>query len=118
MNINGKIHTKLAKGYTGLGAPKVKRETTYCDPDDLQICDDPLPKVRVNPINKYWSKFDQLKVGQGLRCLEKDVSKVACAMRKWIESKKKHGTTCKTCARYDGDVVDGVYYGRVWWVKA
>ena len=85
--------------------PRATRE--YIDPEALVVCDDPMPSGRAAP-DKYAAVFDQLKLGQCVKCKPEQVSLISGAMRKWA---KQRGKACivRMTARYPKDG-----QGRVW----
>lgn len=89
-----------------------KPATAETDLDSLVICDDPLPKSRANPGNKYAPIFAQLNVGQCLKCKTEDVGRVGNAIRKWIENNQLP-YTFRVMRRYHSDG-----QGRVWLLSA
>ena len=91
---------------------KVARKRAELDVESLTICDDPLPKSRANPGNKYAPIFAQLKVGQCLKCKTEDVGRIGNAIRKWIENNQLP-YTFRVMRRYHSDG-----QGRVWLLDA
>lgn len=85
--------------------PAVTRE--YIDPDALVVCDDPMPSGRAAP-DKYAAVFDQLKLGQCVKCKPDQVSLISGAMRKWAKQRSKP-CIVRATARYPSDG-----QGRVW----
>ena len=81
----------------------------YVDVSEIKIETTPIPtKRRFN--NKYDALFDQMKMGQNLRCKPEDVECVSQAMRKFIRQTKIEAHVISEKQAKDG-------YGRVWLVK-
>ena len=94
--------------WTGEKMTKTNKPQRIIDPNDLEICNDPLPVARSAPEGKYTAKFSQMKYGQSLKCPPGSAPKIATALKKWMETHKKPGTV-RSALRY---AEDGT--GRVW----
>mgnify|MGYP003516732567 FL=1 len=97
---------KLKNPWTG--EKPAPRKITMIDPDDLEICDDPLPQGRAMPEGKYSAKFAALAYGQCLKCPPGAAPKIATALKKWLDVNKKPGSV-RSAIRYSDDGT-----GRVW----
>ena len=101
--------TKFAKRTNPwTGEKPAPRVVTLINPDDLEICDDPLPQGRPMPEGKYSAKFAALAYGQCLKCPPGAAPKVATALKKWLDVNKKPGSV-RSAIRYSEDGT-----GRVW----
>lgn len=106
--------TTLAGGHAKLGAtpttPTEDNGRQKCLQANLQITDDPLPKVRVWSNHKYESTFINMKPGQCIVCERDEAYKVNSALAKYftrngINAKTKMARSCQQ----DGKA-------RVWWI--
>ena len=97
---------KLKNPWTG--EKPTPRSITMINPDDLEICTDPLPQGRAMPEGKYSAKFAALQYGQCLKCPPGAAPKIATALKKWLETHKKPGSV-RSALRYGEDGT-----GRVW----
>ena len=101
--------TKFAKRTNPwTGEKPAPRAVTLINPDDLEICDDPLPTARAMPEGKYSAKFAALAYGQCLKCPPCAAPKIATALKKWLDVNKKPGSV-RSAIRYSDDGT-----GRVW----
>lgn len=82
------------------------------NPEDLEICDDPLPEERRYGDGKYDAKFSALKYGQALKCAPDSVGRISNALRSWLKKHNKKGQV-KSCLHYDNKPNGG----RVWLLK-
>lgn len=82
----------------------------------LSITNDPLPARRVAPLYKYDSDFNQLQMGQALRDVTANISKLSNALRSYIRRTKKVAHVL-SCPRFtDAQGVEDAGFGRVWMV--
>lgn len=107
----------IKESLTTATAPKAA--AVYTDPAGLQITDDALPASRCAAPHKYNVVFDRMLPGQCVRCKTADVGKVAGALRKYIELKRK-AAMVRTVMHYinpkTGTADAG--FGRVWMMAA
>lgn len=87
---------------------------TRVNPEDLEICDDPLPKKRPVSESPYEKLFRQLNPGQCLKVDPEYVNTVSNAMRQWIRRHDKKGLVVKSIKLYPGCKAK---LGRVWMLK-
>lgn len=92
---------------------KKKAPAQFVDLSQLAITSDAIPSKRYQPSYKYNSLFDQMKLGQSVRCPTESIGKVGHALRKYIITKGVRASV-KAMTQFDGDPG----YGRVWLVPA
>jgi len=95
---------------TGASMTPKKAPAVFVDPEQLSICNDPLPNHRAKPGGKYDEILKNLKVGQCIKCPPADVGKITGALRKFIGE----GGDVKGAIRSMSNYGDGM--GRVWLV--
>ena len=78
-------------------------------PDELVICNDPLPERRIQS-TKYDEVFNKLKVGQCIKCKPHEANRLASALKKWLTVRNRSDEV-KSCTNYG----DGM--GRVFLVE-
>lgn len=83
-------------------------KTRYVPTEKLKISTDPLPEGKAKITNKYHDVFSKLKHGQCVICEPDDVSRVAKALRGWMEQNEVTGQIRST-RLYERDGK-----GRVW----
>jgi hypothetical protein len=91
--------------------PMIKQPTKPTDPATLTICNDPLPAGRASPEPKYNAKFQELKIGQAVKCKPEEVGRIAGALKKWV-SEQPGGGMVRSIKHYPKDGL-----GRVWWLE-
>lgn len=82
------------------------------NPEELQVCNDPMPEERRYGDGKYDKIFSSMKHGQALKVAPDRVGRVSAAMRAWGR-KTKANIKVKSCQFYE-NAPDG---GRVWMFK-
>lgn len=95
---------------------KTKPKPAFRSPlhlDDLEICDDPIPKKRPS-VSQYDPVFDKMKVGQCIKADPERVNTVAAAMRNWIRRNKRKTLAVKSLRLYPGCKEK---LGRVWLIE-
>lgn len=100
------VQTKFNKvnPFTGEKVSKAK----YVPAEKLVIASDPLPEGRAKVTNKYQEVFEKLEYGQCLICEPEDVTRVARAMRVFLDKNYMKGQV-RTAKNYEKDGK-----GRVW----
>lgn len=99
-------------------APVTKSKTktgyrTRVNPEDLEICDDPVP-VKRQLGSQYDSIFAKMKPGQCIKVETEYTGTVGNALRNWIRRNKKKGVTVKSVSLYPGCKEK---LGRVWLIE-
>lgn len=97
---------------TPIKPKRVKARDTFVDPDELEICNDPLPG-RITNGNKYDKKFSALRYGQALKVPDGKADRVAQSLRDWLKSKKMTGVV-KAVKVYVDKSGNSDGSGRVW----
>lgn len=83
--------------------------------EDLEVCNDPVPKKRDLGPGRYDSLFSTLQPGQCIKCEPEHAGAIGNALRNWLKRKKKKSLAVKSVRVY-APCKDKL--GRVWLINA
>ena len=102
----------LVNPFTGEKTDMATAIKKIIKPEELELCDDPLPEHKKAIESKYSKLFEQVyKTGKAVKCESALTSKIGAAARKWCDVHTKNAATVRSTIDYG----DGK--GRVWILK-